>query len=139
MSKRKGIILAGGAGSRLHPSTLAISKQIIPLYDRPMIYYPLSILMLADITDILVISTQDLPVFQTLFKPLGQAGLNFLFAVQPRPEGIAQAFLIAEDFLDGEKSCLILGDNIFYGSGLSDKLASASQQERWRLRVWDMK
>ena len=130
VSNRKGIILAGGAGTRLHPSTLVISKQIIPLYDKPMIYYPLSVLMLAGIRDIMVISTQrDLPLFQELFKPLGQIGLNFSFAVQPRPEGIAQAFLIAEDFLDGDKSCLILGDNIFYGDGLSKKLETANQQE----------
>lgn len=130
MSNRKGIILAGGAGTRLHPSTLVISKQIIPLYDKPMIYYPLSILMLSGIRDIMVISTpRDLPVFQELFEPLRRIGLNFSFAVQPRPEGIAQAFLIAEDFLNGDKSCLVLGDNIFYGDGLSNKLKAANEQE----------
>lgn len=130
MSNRKGIILAGGAGTRLHPSTLVISKQIIPLYDKPMIYYPLSVLMLSGIRDIMVISTpRDLPVFQELFEPLRQIGLSFSFAVQPRPEGIAQAFLIAEDFLDGDKSCLVLGDNIFYGDGLSKKLETANAQE----------
>jgi glucose-1-phosphate thymidylyltransferase len=130
VSNRKGVILAGGAGTRLHPSTLVISKQIIPLYDKPMIYYPLSVIMLSGIRDIMVISTpRDLPVFQELFEPLHQIGLNFSFAVQPRPEGIAQAFLIAEEFLDGDKSCLILGDNIFYGDGLSKKLQMANAQE----------
>jgi glucose-1-phosphate thymidylyltransferase len=130
LSNRKGIILAGGAGTRLHPSTLVISKQIIPLYDKPMIYYPLSILMLAGIRDILVISTpRDLPLFQSLFVPLRRIGLNFSFAVQPKPEGIAQAFLIAEEFLDSDKSCLVLGDNIFYGDGLSKKLHIANKQD----------
>jgi glucose-1-phosphate thymidylyltransferase len=130
VKNRKGIILAGGAGTRLHPATLVISKQIIPLYDKPMIYYPLSILMLTGIRDILVISTpRDLPLFQALFEPLRQIGLTFSFAVQPEPDGIAQAFLIAEEFLDGDPSCLVLGDNIFYGDGLSIKLRAANAQE----------